>query len=40
MRKHLAWILALITVIAILAACTAGGDTDTTLGDMRKSILA
>lgn len=33
MKKHLAWLLALLSVIAILVACTAGGDTDTTLGD-------
>ena len=34
MKKHLAWILALITVISILAACTTGGGTtDTTVGD-------
>ena len=31
MKKHLAWLLALISVIALLVACTAGaGDTDTT----------
>ena len=30
MKKHLAWLLALITVIALLVACTTGGDTDTT----------
>lgn len=33
MKKHLAWILALVTVLAVLAACTAGGGTDTTVGD-------
>lgn len=34
MKKHLAWILALITVISVLAACTTGGGTtDTTVGD-------
>ena len=33
MKKHLAWILALVTVLAVLAACTTGGGNDTTVGD-------
>ena len=33
MKKHLAWILALITVLAVLAACTTGNGDDTTVGD-------
>ena len=33
MKKHLAWILALITVLAVLAACTTGSGNDTTDGD-------
>ena len=33
MKKHLAWILALITVLAVLAACTTGSGDDTTVGD-------
>ena len=33
MKKHLAWILALVTVLAVLAACTTGSGNDTTVGD-------
>ena len=33
MKKHLAWILALVTVLAVLAACTTGSGDDTTVGD-------
>ena len=33
MKKHLAWILALITVLAVLVACTTGSGDDTTVGD-------
>ena len=33
MKKHLAWILALVTVLAVLAACTTGSGDDSTVED-------